>query len=190
MREAHDARRAARCVRGTGSARPACARRRRAANAADRVDFVSYADFQAHLLEWGMRCILTKAFEPVVLMGYQWQLCRIAAEHGGCRTAYFYDVAVRQKARGRRARPWVRAPACAVARGSAGLGARATRYLGDADLSGLGRLARGKGQGGDEGAGGGGRPRFQAPRRPRCRAQPPAPVAVARQDAVGREEPR
>ena len=89
----------------------------------DRVDFVSYADFQvggpgrqrgvgcvaapvgvraeAHLLEWGLRCMITRAFDPVVFLGYQWQLARIAAEHGGTRTAYFYDVAVRQKVRAR-----------------------------------------------------------------------------------------
>ena len=59
------------------------------------------------MLEWGLRCIITKVFEPVVLLGYQWQLSRIAAEHGGTRTAYFYDLALRQKAGGREV---VRAP--------------------------------------------------------------------------------
>lgn len=87
------------------------------------VDFASYADFQdakgparprgaragsgllriavrgkAHLLEWGMRCIITKVFAPDVFLAYQWQLSRVAGEHGGTRTAYFYDIVLRQKA--------------------------------------------------------------------------------------------
>ena len=45
-----------------------------------------------------MRCIITQVFAPVVLLAYQWQLSRIAGEHGGTRTAYFYDIAMRQKA--------------------------------------------------------------------------------------------
>ena len=55
--------------------------------------------WQAHLLEWGMRCIVTRVFTLVVLLAYQWQLSRIAGEHGGTHTAYFYDVAMGQKAR-------------------------------------------------------------------------------------------
>ena len=79
----------------------AVAAAKRAAVSTDRVDFTSYADFQvaiarcddaagasavlrwqAHLLEWGMRCIVTRVFTPVVLLAYQWQLSRIA---GGAR---------------------------------------------------------------------------------------------------------
>ncbi|CAK0809420.1 unnamed protein product, partial [Prorocentrum cordatum] len=52
----------------------------------------------AHLLEWGMRCIITQVFTPAVPLAYQWQLSRTAGGHGGTRTAYFYDIAMRQKA--------------------------------------------------------------------------------------------
>ena len=38
---------------------------------------------EAHVMEWGLRCILSKVFDPVVLLGYMYQLARVSEEHGG-----------------------------------------------------------------------------------------------------------
>jgi hypothetical protein len=69
-----------------------------AQSALDKIDFSSFADFGGHLMDWGIKCILARVFCPVTLLGYIWHLCRLSAEHGGTRTAFAYDLALRQKA--------------------------------------------------------------------------------------------
>ena len=63
----------------------------------DRVDFLSYANFQGHVLDWGVKMVITKVMDPVHLIGYQLVLTRVAEECGGARTAYYYDLLLRQK---------------------------------------------------------------------------------------------
>ena len=63
----------------------------------DKVDFISYANFTSHLLDWGLKMVVTKALVPVDVLGYQMVLGRIAEEFGGVRTAYYYDLLQRQK---------------------------------------------------------------------------------------------
>ena len=69
-------------------------------------------------MEWGLRCILSKVFDSVVLLGYMYQLARVSEEHGGVKAArdaavprpraaragprrmqvsYAYDMLLRQK---------------------------------------------------------------------------------------------
>ena len=63
----------------------------------DRVDYLSYANFQGHVLDWGVKMIITKVMDPAHLIGYQLVLTRVAEECGGARTAYYYDLLLRQK---------------------------------------------------------------------------------------------
>ena len=63
----------------------------------DRVDYLSYANFQGHVLDWGVKMVITKVMDPVHLIGYQLVLTRVAEECGGARTAYYYDLLLRQK---------------------------------------------------------------------------------------------
>ena len=63
----------------------------------DRVDFLSYANFQGHVLHWGVKMVVTKILDPVHLIGYQLILSRVADEIGGARTAYYYNLLLRQK---------------------------------------------------------------------------------------------
>ena len=63
----------------------------------DRVDYLSYANFQGHVLDWGVKMVVTKVLDPVHLIGYQLILSRVAEEFGGARTAYYYDLLLRQK---------------------------------------------------------------------------------------------
>ena len=63
----------------------------------DRVDYLSYANFQGHVLDWGVKMIITKVMNPAHLIGYQLVLTRVAEECGGARTAYYYDLLLRQK---------------------------------------------------------------------------------------------
>ena len=63
----------------------------------DRVDYLSYANFQGHVLDWGVKMVVTKVLDPVHLIGYQLVLTRVAEEFGGARTAYYYDLLLRQK---------------------------------------------------------------------------------------------
>ena len=41
--------------------------------------------------------IITKVMDPAHLIGYQLVLTRVAEECGGARTAYYYDLLLRQK---------------------------------------------------------------------------------------------
>ena len=63
----------------------------------DRVDYLSYANFQGHVLDWGVKMVIPKVMDPVHLIGYQLVLTRVAEECGGARTAYYYDLLLRQK---------------------------------------------------------------------------------------------
>ena len=41
----------------------------------DRVDYLSYANFQGHVLDWGVKMVVTKVLDPVHLIGYDsWAL--------------------------------------------------------------------------------------------------------------------
>lgn len=63
----------------------------------EKVDFLSFANFTGHLLDWGLKMIVTKTLSPVDIISYQLVLCRIAEEYGGVRAAYYYDLLLRQK---------------------------------------------------------------------------------------------
>ena len=63
----------------------------------DRVDFLSYANFQGHVLHWGVKMVVTKILDPVHLIEYQLILSRVAEEIGGARTAYYYNLLLRKK---------------------------------------------------------------------------------------------
>ena len=63
----------------------------------DKIDYLSYANFQGHVLDWGVKMVVTKVLDPVHLIGYQLVLTRVAEEFGGARTAYYYDLLLRQK---------------------------------------------------------------------------------------------
>ena len=63
----------------------------------EKVDYPSYANFQGHVLDWGIKMILTKVFEHVHLLAYQVTLARVAEEHGGTRIAFYYDLLLRLK---------------------------------------------------------------------------------------------
>ena len=63
----------------------------------DRVDFLSYANFQGHVLHWDVKMVVTKILDLVHLIGYQLILSRVADEIGGARTAYYYNLLLRQK---------------------------------------------------------------------------------------------
>ena len=63
----------------------------------DRVDYLSYANFQGHVLDWGVKMVVTKILDPVHLIGFQLFLSRVAEEFGGARTAYYYNLLLRQK---------------------------------------------------------------------------------------------
>ena len=49
----------------------------------EKVDFMSFANFTGHLLDWGLKMIITKALTPTDVLSYQLILCRIAEEYGG-----------------------------------------------------------------------------------------------------------
>ena len=63
----------------------------------DKVEYMSYANFTSHLLDWGLKMIITKTLTPIDLLSYQSILCRISEEYGGVRSAYYYDLLQRQK---------------------------------------------------------------------------------------------
>ena len=53
--------------------------------------------FQGHVLDWGIKMVLTKVLTPVQLLSYQVVLASVAEEWGGARTAYYYDLLLRQE---------------------------------------------------------------------------------------------
>ena len=69
---------------------------RKARTLQDKVVFVTFASFQGHVLDWGMKMIITKVIVPADLLGYQLVLLRIAEEIGA-RTAYYYDLLLRMR---------------------------------------------------------------------------------------------
>ena len=48
----------------------------------ERVDFPSFANFMGHLLDWGLKMIVTKALTPIDVLSYQLTLCRVSEEFG------------------------------------------------------------------------------------------------------------
>jgi hypothetical protein len=69
----------------------------RARSMAERIDFRSFANFQAHVMSWGYKMILTKVFSPVDLLSYMHVLVNVADDRGGVKTAYQYDLICRQE---------------------------------------------------------------------------------------------
>ena len=63
----------------------------------EKVDFMGYANFQGHVLDWGVKMIVTKVITPAQLIAYQLVLARVAEEFGGVRTTYYYDLLLRLK---------------------------------------------------------------------------------------------
>ena len=63
----------------------------------EKVDFMGYANFQGHILDWGVKMIVTRAMTAEMLIAYQMVLARVAEEFGGVRTAYYYDLLLRQQ---------------------------------------------------------------------------------------------
>jgi len=63
----------------------------------EKTDFVGFATFQGHLLDWGFKMIIMKVISPVQLLAYQHILIQVAEEWGGARTAYLYDILQRQQ---------------------------------------------------------------------------------------------
>jgi hypothetical protein len=66
-------------------------------SAADKATFMSYANFQGHVMDWGFKMIVLKNFTAVDLCSYQYVLASISEEFGGSRTAYYYDLLVRKR---------------------------------------------------------------------------------------------
>jgi len=69
----------------------------RARSMAERADFRSFANFQAHVMSWGYKMIFTKVFTPVDLLSYMHILVNIADDCGGSKTACYYDLICRQE---------------------------------------------------------------------------------------------
>ena len=63
----------------------------------DRTTFVGFATFYGHILDWGMKMVLTKAITSTQLLAYQIVLTRVAEEYGGVRVCTHYDLLLRQK---------------------------------------------------------------------------------------------
>ena len=55
------------------------------------------ANFSHHLLNRGIKMIVTKAITPVGLLSYQMIICRVPKEAGGVRAAYYYDALQHEK---------------------------------------------------------------------------------------------
>ncbi len=85
-----------------------------------KVDYMGFANFMAHLLDWGLKLIVAETLTPVDFLAYQYQVikvseafirarrgggkpgsaCAVGAawqEHGGIRTAFEYDLRMRRK---------------------------------------------------------------------------------------------
>jgi hypothetical protein len=63
----------------------------------DKINFVSWATFQSHILVWGVEMVTLKAFELIDLTSYQFVLCNISEEHGGGKTSFYYDLFNRKR---------------------------------------------------------------------------------------------
>ena len=68
----------------------------RKAKAATELDYPSYASFQSHLLDWGMKLVLLKVVTPVDVLGYTLLLSKLSEENGGVRSAYQCDILARK----------------------------------------------------------------------------------------------
>ncbi|CAK0873066.1 unnamed protein product [Prorocentrum cordatum] len=63
----------------------------------DRTTFVGFATFYGHILDWGVKMVLTKAITSTQLLAYQIVLTRVAEEYGGFRVCTHYDLLLRQE---------------------------------------------------------------------------------------------
>ena len=57
----------------------------------DRIDYLSYANFQGHVLDWGVKMVVTKKKK----LGPS-PFDRVPVDLGGARTAYYYNLLLRQ----------------------------------------------------------------------------------------------
>jgi len=62
----------------------------------EKCDFFSFSNFTGHVMDWGVKMIITKVITPVQLLSYISILVNISEEYGGTKTAYYYDLLARQ----------------------------------------------------------------------------------------------
>ena len=63
----------------------------------DKTTYLGFATFYGHVLDWGLKMVLTKALTVNQLLAYQLVLTRVAEEHGGLRVCTHYDLLLRKK---------------------------------------------------------------------------------------------
>ena len=68
---------------------------RKARSLQEKVDYLGYATFQGHVLDWGVKMVVTRVISAEMLIAYQMIFARVAEEFGGVRTAYYYDLLLR-----------------------------------------------------------------------------------------------
>ena len=62
----------------------------------EKCDFFSFSNFTGHVMDWGVKMIITKVITPVQLLSYISILVNISEEYGGTKTAYYYDLLARR----------------------------------------------------------------------------------------------
>ena len=63
----------------------------------DKTAYLGFATFYGHVLDWGIKMVVTKAITVQQLLAYQVVLTRVAEEYGGFRVCTHYDLLLRQK---------------------------------------------------------------------------------------------
>ena len=61
----------------------------------NKVDYKGFATFLGHLLDWGINMLMNETFSIQELVFYTFLIIKIAEDHGGVRTAYYYDLITR-----------------------------------------------------------------------------------------------
>ena len=57
---------------------------------------MTFATFLGHVLDWGLKMILTQQAEMIDALNYIGLVVCVAEVHGGCKNAYWYDFLTRQ----------------------------------------------------------------------------------------------
>ena len=70
---------------------------RKARSTQDKVDYLGFANFQGHLMDWGLKMIILRVIDPMQLLAYQYLLVWVSEEWGGVRVSYHYDLLLRQE---------------------------------------------------------------------------------------------
>ncbi|CAK0877737.1 unnamed protein product [Prorocentrum cordatum] len=63
----------------------------------DKTAYLGFATFYGHILDWGVKMVLTNVITAAQLLAYQMVLTRVAEEYGGFRVCTHYDLLLRQK---------------------------------------------------------------------------------------------